>query len=166
MSRKRKGKKFSKEEFITKVCINRCFICQSENLDPVFCYTQLYRKKPKAFLELVLENYMDFWQELAELQESTTISDEVSMNLFRKVVCDTNLCKRCCAADFDVYLCLSKFLDQNDMLTTRSWKTAPKRKPTPFLFMHKDIKFNEEIDRILENYPKQQNLGGGIITGY
>ena len=165
MARKRGNKRYSKAEFVTAVCINKCFICSGADLDPTFCY-DLYKKKPKIFMDSILDNFMDFWQEMVGLQNSYDVADEEMLKLFRAVVCDANICKRCAATDYDVYLCIAKFMEQNESVLGEPWPKKPKRAPEPCLFAHKDVKFNEEIDRILENYSKQQNTGGGTITGY
>lgn len=166
MGRKNNKKRYSKIEFISNVCVDKCFICSDHGLNPTFCYGQLYKKNPKEFIDAVLENYMDNWQDLISLQQSSYTSDEDMLELFRKVVCSTYVCKSCKASDFDVFLCISKFIDQTESAESYNKSAKDTKKASPCVFTHKNLKFNEEIDRILENYSKQQNIGGGIITGY
>jgi len=167
--KKHRKNQMGKMEFIKEVCEGQCYICPTA--DPSFCFTRLYQKNPKMFMKRVLENFKDYWQDLVELQNEVYTSDEEIMGLFKKTVCDTYICKNCTATDFDIYLCLSKFTDQSGPLfkndTYRGFEGFRKKETLkPYIFTHKSAKFNEEIDKILENYNKQQTIGGGVISGY
>ena len=170
MVRKNGKKKFSKEEFVEEICMNKCFVCYGSDLEPTFCYNQLYRKNAKLFINSVMPNLINHWQELVRLQNNIKTADEQMLQLFRKIFCNSNICNRCASSDFDVYLCISKWMDQGEIVSNDGVKnnsiTCTEKKIKPFLFIPKNIKFNKEIDRILENYSKQPDTGGGTITEY
>lgn len=171
MGRKKQRKnQMSKAEFVSEICVGKCYICSGTDIEPSFCFTQLYQKNPKLFMKRVLENFIDSWQDLVELQNEFYTSDEEMIDLFKKNVCDTNICKNCTATDFDVFLCLGRYMEQSESLfrngTYSGFKDFEKKTSKPYIFTHKSAKFNEEIDKILENYNKQQTVGGGIISGY
>jgi hypothetical protein len=98
MSKKSKNKKryrFSKQEFVEIVC-SKCRICQNDT-DPIFCFSEVYKDKPKIFINNIFPKLVDFQRELIEYYGYPNISyceDDDINKIVKECFCKSNYCKK------------------------------------------------------------------------
>jgi len=85
--KKRKIKKnYNKKEFREVLC-QHCGICK--NPDPIFCYVNLYKHEPKAFVNKIFSNLLELHAIYRKRGKSVR---SMSVDQFKNVVCKTGVC--------------------------------------------------------------------------
>ncbi len=162
MSRRRKNKEMSEKKFKNKVC-NRCKSC-SGIIIPAFCFNKLYKSDPPKFIRVMPSSYLNN-QVSFELLRSYNYKDMmVRVTTFRRIFCQSNICKNCKGDVATTMNCITIFRNQSDA-KAKSTSVIKKvkhhvkiiKKPEVTIMCSDDDEFKEEVKRIIENNNKQQD---------
>ena len=171
------AKKLSKSRFKSTVC-NQCGLCNKHK--PKFCWATLYKNNSKIFINQILPNLIE-QNELAAglVSAETNATTKIVQQVFKKLICSTGVCQGCLVSRKDVMHCINLFKDQAGYVKTlpksnikisdlksnkkqkgkkgKSKKNKQKIKAVVTVMMSDNPAFVEEVQRILEDYNKQQN---------
>lgn len=183
MSKKKgeaRSRTLSKRKFKRIVCQQQCLLCDSNK--PSFCYPK-YASAPNKFMEILLPTLIMHNHTFSGIVTNEAATGaRIFQNMFKRLICDTGICKNCPASRKQVEACMTHFLIQAGYLKNQIQQQSPSKKifriinnkpvkkktppppPKPFVIMSGNQEFTKEVQKILENYPEEQNQAGGAIT--
>lgn len=158
--------KLSRKKFKKLICKQQCIIgCVNK---PVFCYSKLYKHNSIDFEIKALTSFKNNSSLLSALLRNQSVGDtKLIHKTFKRIVCDLGFCGGCTASSKDISNCIRLFRTQfghirKDITTVINKKYSPP--PVVYVMMSDNIEFKQEVDKILENFNKQQNQAGGPFT--
>lgn len=151
--RDKKNKIYTKKQFINIIC-TYCGICGYTSFNPTFCYEEMYKKNPSAFMEHCYVHLIKLKMESESRGFALTI---VNQHELKEIFCCSDVCGRKAGAYCEhVLVCLKKFRDQ--MFGTGSARTRRNKKKEKFIcaayptfFTNDNEEWKNEIKGILED---------------
>jgi hypothetical protein len=88
-NRKVKRRRYNQKEFREVFCIS-CGMCH-KNVNPVFCYVELYRLEPRRFVNFAYKNIVDVRR---HFESTGKLLGSMSVEQFANIFCITGICHK------------------------------------------------------------------------
>lgn len=151
--KKKRSKMFNKTQFIAIIC-SQCSLC-GHKPNPLFCYTKIYKKEPKIFMDEIYSKLLGY-SEWLNSQPFTNIHRSFIVEDFKRMFCRSEMCGDRVICQ-DILTCYGGFkaqfkdADERNKKKEKATKKPVVMKAYPTFFSSDDEQWRNLIKEILDD---------------